>query len=349
MTACAFRQRPDLSYEQIGPQVERLTGAPAERWLREDGLLWRLVEAPDAMRRQMERAAGSPEGSSFVFCLRHAVTGRRRWIGEFRRPVIDDQGRVMAFEGVWLSWERLPEVETRLAQAAWKEALSAVTMGVVHDFNNALTGILSLSEYFLMQVDAQHPFHEGLTLVRQNTHQAAQLAHRLLRLHHDKPGSREYRDLSQVASNLEDILRRTLSKRIELTCQWAATPLPVEVDVVALQRVIVYLAQNAAQGIPDRGKIHFETSLHREPPTLERFVGTQPRAAAACLAVTDTGPGLPSDRWVSALDPLANVPGSLGLHEVKRFAETHGGALSAEPGEGGGATFRLWLPFVNLE
>jgi signal transduction histidine kinase len=226
--------------------------------------------------------------------------------------------------------------------------------GVVHDFNNALTGILSLSEYFLMQMDAQHPFHEGLTLVKQNTHKAAQLAHRLLRLHHDKPGSREYRDLSKVASDLEDILRRTIPKRIEVTCHWLATPLPVEVDAVELQQVIVYLAQNAVQAIPDHGKMHFETSLHREPPTLQRFVGVQPRAAAACLAVADTGPGLKTGPSVSVLDPFAhppgaNAPAALGLYQAKRFVETHGGALSVEPTEGSGTTFRLWLPFVNLE
>jgi len=353
-TACAFRQRPDFSFEQIGPQVERLTGVPAERWLRESDLFWRLVEAPASVRRRMERATASPEGLISAFCLRHALTGQRRWIAEFRRPVIDGQGRVTAFDGVWLGLERMDEMETRLAQAAWKEALSEVTMGVVHDFNNALTGILSLSEYFLMQIDAQHPFHEGLTLVKQSTHEAAQLANRLLRLHHDKPGTRECRDLSKVAGDLEDILHRTIPKRIEVTCQWAATPLPVEVDAVELQHVIVYLAQNGAQAIPDRGKVHFETSLHREPPTLQRFVGVQPQAAAACLTVTDTGPGLTTDPSVPVVDPFANPPGAiagaaLGLRQARRFVESHGGALSAEPAEGGGTAFRLWLPFVNLE
>jgi signal transduction histidine kinase len=353
-TGCAFRQRPDCSFEWIGPQVENLTGVPVERWVSDQDLFGRLVEDPEIVRRQVERAAASPEGSSCAFCLRHAVTGERRWIGEFRRPVIDAQRRVTAFDGVWLGLERMDEVAHRLAQAAWKEALSTVTMGVVHDFNNALTGILSLSEYFLMQVDAQHPFHEGLTLVRQNTHKAAQLAHRLLRLHHDKPGTREYRDLSQVARDLEDVLRRTIPKRIQVTCAWLAAPLPVEVDAVELQRVLVYLAQHAARAIPEHGTLRFETSFHREPPALQRFVGVQPRAAAACLAVTDSGPGSMPGPSGSGLDSWAHplgveVPGALALYQVKRFVEGHGGALSAESAEGTGTIFRLWLPFVNLE
>jgi signal transduction histidine kinase len=350
----AFRQRPDLSFDRISPEVEEWTGVPAERWQREKELFLRLVESPEQVKQQIEASAKSPEGVMHFFRLRHDRTGRVASIAECRRGVLDKNGRVLAYEGFWLDLTRLALAEKRLAAASWKEALSAVTMGVAHDFNNALTGILSLSEFFLSQTDAQHPFHEGLGIIKQNTHQAARLAHQLMRLHHDQPGKRDYRDLNTLASDLMDLLRRVIPKRIALTSQWAAGPLPVEVDAVEFQRVVLYLAQNAAEAIADRGEIRLETSFHREPPTLRHWVGVRPGVPSACLAVVDNGVGIPADNLRHVFEPFFTTKppdrgAGLGLHHARLFAEQHGGGISVDSREGQGSTFRVWLPFVVLE
>jgi signal transduction histidine kinase len=354
--AFPFRQRPDLTFGLVSPPMEELTGVPAIRWQREPGLLLQLVEIEDAevLKTRINRCAKSVEPIAHTFRLRHARTGRVAHVVEWRRALRDACGELCGYEGLWLdiTWHALPE--QRLASATWKEALSHATLGLAHDFNNALTGILSLSEHFLSQIDAQHPFHEGLWLIRQNSQRAAQLAHRLMRLHHDKPGTRDFRDLNALAADAFDLLRCVIPKRIDLTSQWVQTPLPVEVDAVECQRVIIYLALNAAEAIADRGRIHLETSLHRELPSLGCFVGRAPRPPAACLSVADSGAGIKAENLPRAFEPFfttkpAENAAGLGLYHASQFAQASGGAVAVESAEGVGSTFRVWLPWVDME
>src|SRR5262249_46214631 len=144
----------------------------------------------------------------------------------------------------------------------------------------------SLSDFFLGQVDAQHPFHEGLQYIGQNARLAAQLAHTLLRLHHEKTGPSEYRDLNTAAADAFALLHRVVPKRIELAGQWHEVPLPVEVDPVGLQRVMVYLALNAGEAVPEKGRLQFQTAPYSADPT-QRY---------GCFIVTGSGAGLQARR-----------------------------------------------------
>lgn len=354
MPAFAFCQRPDGRFERIGPEVEALTGVPPERWQTEKDLLTRLAEDPAALQRQIEASASSREGVVHTLRLRREGDGRLATVMECRRAVLDKAGQVHAFEGYWIDLTRLELAERRLATAAWAQALSPVTMGLAHDFNNALTGILSLSEFFLSQTDAQHPFHEGLGLIKQNTHQAARLAHQLMRIHHDKPGERSCRDLNTLVGDFMDLLRRVVPKRIGLTHQCCATPLPVKVDAVEFQQIVLHLVLNAVAVLPDRGAIHIETSLHASPPNLSHSSGGKLHGAQACLAVSDTGPGIEPAHLPRIFDPFFTTKppeqaSGLGLHLAGQFAGRHGGTISVESELGKGSTFRVWLPFVKLE
>jgi signal transduction histidine kinase len=350
----SFRQHPAGHFDRISPEIVNLTGAPPERWRLEPDLLFRLVEDREAFQRQIEAAARSPDGVVHTFRLRHEHTGRVSTVMECRRALLDESGGVCVYEGFWIDLTWWDAAEQRLAAAAWAEALSPVTMGVVHDFNNALTGILSLSEFFHSQTDAQHPFHEGLGLIKNNTHQAARLAHRLMRLHHEQPGTCECRDLNTLASDFMDLLRRVVPKRIAVTQQWATTPLPVKVDPVAFQQTVLFLVLNAVEAIVERGTIHLETSFHATPPVLGHAVGVRPRKKSACLGIVDSGVGIPTDHLARLFEPFFTTKSAkrglgLGLHLAGSFAESHGGAISAESEQGRGSTFRIWLPFVELE
>src|SRR6266481_940072 len=83
-------------------------------------------------------------------------------------------------------------LESRLLSSAWKTTLADLTPGLAHDFNNVLTGILAVSEVCLAQVDARHPFHEILSLIKQQVQEASQLVHRIARLHQEAPGCYDY-------------------------------------------------------------------------------------------------------------------------------------------------------------
>src|SRR5438876_8458880 len=167
--------------------------------------------------------------------------------------------------------------EERLLLLAWKETLADLTPGLAHDFNNALTGILALSEAHLAQMDAAHPFHETLLQIRARAHEASQALHRVSRLYGQKTGSRSYEDASSVAAEIMDVLRNVVSRRVEVRAKFCAEPLPVYVDAVDFRRVVLNLSMRAVHRLQDQGVVHFETSRHQSLPAVSRFEGALPR------------------------------------------------------------------------
>jgi signal transduction histidine kinase len=234
-----FRQRADLSFEYVSPRMFELTGVPLEVWQKERTCLSRVIHDLDAeeFSRQLQRATAGPEASECSFRVRHVVTNRVAYINEYRRAIKDGQGNLLGFAGFWSDVTRQTLSERRLATAAWKETLGLLTLGLSHDFNNVLAGTLALTESFLDQVPADHPFHEGLALIKQNTEQAAQLVKRIAQLHRGKVGNPGYQNLNEIMADSVDLLRKVIPKRIELVTVPAANALPLYVDALELQQV----------------------------------------------------------------------------------------------------------------
>ena len=350
-----FRQRPDLSFEFASARLEELTGHTIADWQHQPNLFWQVIHELDVeeVKRQLHVAGQSADGVASNFRVRHGVTGRVSYISEFRRAHRDAAGRVTGYEGFWQDVTRQTVAERRLASAAWKETLGLLTLGLAHDFNNVLAGTLSLSESFLSQIETDHPFHEGLTLVKRNTQQAAQLVQRIAQLHLGKTGTRSYQDLNELVKDGSVLLRTIVPKRIELTTELASAPLPLYVDAVEFRQVLINLALNAAEAMPEQGRLTLRASQPETLPRMEQYAGTPPRAPAVCLAVSDTGQGIKTRLLPLIFDPFfttkpMNRGSGLGLYNARLFAEKHQGAISVESEEGRGATFRLWLPLADF-
>src|SRR5262249_7318681 len=161
-------------------------------WGRQPQRFWQVVHEADIedLRRQIQRAPLAPQGTTSTYRIRNLKTGRVAYVLEHRQAVTSSNGLLLGYEGVWLDITRQTIASKRRSSAAWKETLSILPMGLAHDFSNIMAGIHSLSETFLSQVDAQHPFSEGLGLIRAHSLQASQLVHRIIHLHHGKTGER---------------------------------------------------------------------------------------------------------------------------------------------------------------
>lgn len=350
-----FRQRPDLSFEFVSARAAELTGIPAPDWLAAGPVLPRILHELDVdeFARQLQRVAQSPDGSECALRFRHAVTGRVAYVTEFRRALRGPDGQLAGYAGFWTDATRQTLSERRLATAAWKETLGLLTLGLSHDFNNVLAGTLALTESFLYQTPPDHPFREGLQLIKQNTEQAALLVRRIAQLHRGKVGNPGYQNLNEIVTDSVDLLRKVIPRRIELIPAPAPGPLALYVDAVELQQVLINLALNAADAMPERGTLHLETSLHPALPPLGHHVGTPPRTPAVCLAVRDTGTGIKARHLPFLFDAFfttkpMNKGSGLGLYNARIFAEKHAGAIEVESVEGEGTTFRLWLPQADF-
>jgi signal transduction histidine kinase len=348
-----FTQRPDFSVAFATPNLEPLTGISQARGTAPPTQFWDLVHELDApeLRRQIKHAAEAGAAVTTTYRIRHALTGRVTHVQEQRRPVLDRAGRLLGYEVAWQDVTRRSVAEKRLATAAWKETLAVLTLGLVHDFRNIVAGIHSLSESFLAQIDSKNPFHEGLSLIKQNSLQASELIQRVISLHLGQAGERTYHDLNTVVSDLADLMGRIVKRRIKVTLELAPGQLPIHADLVELRQVVINLMLNAAEAMPDGGQLTLRTSCHENLPPLAYKKGVLPRLPCLCLAIQDTGSGIKEEHlqsvFISHFTTKAKGSG-FGLYNAQLAIEKHRGLISVESQPGLGACFTIWLPRADF-
>jgi PAS domain S-box-containing protein len=344
-----FSQRPDFSLSFASPNILELTGVSAADWPAQPQRFWDVIHHLDSdeLRQQIQRSVQSRSDSTSSFRVRHAVSGKVSHVLEHRRPVFSRNGLLLGYDVVWQDVTRQTVAENRLSTSAWKETLAVLTLGMAHDFRNIMAGIHSLSESFLARMDPENAFREGMTLIRQNSMQASQLVQRMISLHLGQPGERAYHDLNEIARDLTGLVSKILSRSIQVEMELAPEQLPIHADIVELRQSIINLMLNAADAMPDGGKLTLRTSRHEQMPVVTNLRGTLPRLPCVCLTVLDTGCGIAERHLVSIFDPFftTKTKGTgLGLYNARIAIENHRGAISVDSKEGLGTSFRVWLP-----
>jgi PAS domain S-box-containing protein len=348
-----FSQRPDFSVQFISPNIEELTGISGSQCMDQPQWFWRLVHEMDTaeLEQQFKRCVQNRAPITNTYRIRHALTGRVAYIMEHRQPAISKNGLLLGYEVVWLDVTRQTIAEKRLSTAAWKETLAVLTLGMAHDFTNIIAGIHSLSESFLTDMAQDHPFREGLGLIKNNSLQASQLVKRMVHLHVGQTGERGYHSLNDVTSDLVDLVKKILPRRIRTSTDLSPKQLAVYLDVVEFRQVVINLILNAADAMPNGGALTLHTSRHARLPELRNFKGVLPRLPCVCLTIEDTGSGIKERHLASIFDPFftTKAKGSgLGLYNARIAIEKHQGAISVTSEDGVGTKFCLWLPEADF-
>jgi PAS domain S-box-containing protein len=350
-----FSQRPDFSFAFVSPKIEELTGIPAQEWRRNSKHFWEVIHESDAepLTTRLRDGIRSPGDMTGTFRIRHVQTGRVTYLWEHRQPVRSSNGLLLGYEGIWLDITRQTIAERRLLNMSWKENLGTLTIGLAHDFCNIMTGIIALSETYEASLEENSSLREGLNLIRSTAMQAGQLSMRLRQLHQGSPGEKNYHDLNEIVGTLADVLQKVLPRRARVQTQLAGKQLPIYADAFELRQVIVNLAMNAVDAMPNGGKLIFRTSFHEEPPDAANLQGSLAKVPTVCLSVADTGVGIPQRMLNSIFDPFFTTKplgkgSGLGLYNTRLFAEKHGAGISVETMERTGTTFHLWFPMANF-
>jgi PAS domain S-box-containing protein len=255
-------------------------------------------------------------------------------------------------EGAWEALRKVQAEEQRAAlheqlrQAAKMEAVGRLAGGVAHDFNNLLSVILSYSRFALESMGEADPLRQDLEEIRQAGERAAALTRQLLAHSRKQVLQVSTLDLNEVVTGIEPMLRRLLGEDLELRLELAARPWPVRADRGQLEQVVVNLAVNARDAMPDGGRVTIRTA--------NLVAGAEPgpapwSAACALLEVADTGIGMDEPTRARVFEPFFTTkePGKgtgLGLATVYGIVKQSGGDVRVESSPGGGSTFRLALP-----
>jgi signal transduction histidine kinase len=350
-----FSQRPDFTFAFVSPKIEELTGIPAQEWRRNSKHFWNVIHESDAepLMARLRNGLRTPSDMTAMFRIRHIQTGRVTYLWEHRQPVLSSNGLLLSYEGIWLDTTRQTIAERRLLNMSWKENLGTLTMGLAHDFCNIMTGIISLSETYEASLEENSSLRDGLHLIRSTAMQAGQLSNRLRQLHQGSPGDKNYHDLNEIVASLADVLQKVLPRRARVQTEIAEKQLPISVDAFELRQVIVNLALNGVDAMPNGGGLIFRTSFHQQAPDAANVQGALPKVPSVCLSVSDTGMGIPQRMFNSIFDPFFTTKplgkgSGLGLYNTRLFAEKHGAAISVESKERAGTTFHIWFPMANF-
>jgi two-component system, cell cycle sensor histidine kinase and response regulator CckA len=258
--------------------------------------------------------------------------------------------------GVWLFGRDVTErrrLEERLRQAQKMEAVGQLAGGIAHDFNNLLTAIVGYADVALGELgdSSVERLRAELSGIKQTAARAAELTHQLLALSRRQVMQPRVLDLNVVVADAAQLLRSVLGGRITVVTETAGEVPYVEADAAQLEQVLVSLALNARDAMPEGGTLRLCTSrrtvLGEEAGRLDI-----PPGEYAALSVADTGHGIPAEIRGRIFDPFFTtkpfgVGTGLGLAAVHGVVRQSGGTVELESPESGGSLFHLYLPAVS--
>ncbi|MEH3107203.1 MAG: ATP-binding protein [Sphingomonas fennica] len=244
---------------------------------------------------------------------------------------------------------RRSAAESQLRQLQKMEAVGQLTGGIAHDFNNMLAviiGGLNLMQRRLERGDAD--VGRYVEAAMDAAGRAAALTQRLLAFARQAPLSPEAVDANRLVAGLADLLERTLGERVRLETVLGAGLWKARADPNQLENVIINLAVNARDAMPDGGCLTIETSNAHMDEAYAAEEGTR-AGQYVLIAVTDTGSGMDADTMARAFDPFFTTKGvgkgtGLGLSQVFGFASQSGGHVKCYSEVGHGTTFKVYLP-----
>ncbi len=320
--------------------------------------------------RLFKSGAHPPE---FYAALWRTILGRDSWQGELtnRRkdgglfqasltisPIVDPQGRMTHFVGIYRDVTEHKKLERQLLQAQKMQSVGTLAGGVAHEFNNLLAGINGYASLALREPDVGPTVREFLRNVVDLSERAAALTRQLLAFARKPALSRQPTSIPDLVRGTAELVSRTLHLEVgvEVEADAPDAPLVVEADANQLQQALVNLALNArdaltadANSSPNPPQILFRLRSTKTTQVRAAFPQSVPPGDYVLLQVEDRGSGMSAEVLNQALDPFFTTKEvgqgtGLGLPMVFGIVQGHQGWLTIDSAPGQGTCVSVYLP-----
>ena len=344
----------DGMIEYVNQAFEEMNGYARDFVVGKNASLLNSGENDPAVFRQLWKTilAGSRYRGVMVNRKR---TGETYQIEQSISPVRDEGGNITHFIASGRDLTEHRKLEAQLLQAQKLDAIGCLAGGVAHDFNNLLTIITSYAELALDEAPPQTALHTRIREVLTATGRAAELTRQLLAFSRKQPQSLRVVDLNSVVGNIVNTLRRLVGEDIEISFVADPEIAPVRVDPVQIEQILMNLASNARDAMPQGGMLLIGT---RRAHLDDSYVGAKPALIATgdyvVLSAQDNGCGIPPDQLPHIFEPFyttkpAGQGTGLGLATVYGIVKQNNGFVWAYSEVGMGTVLRIYLPCVRKE
>ncbi len=246
----------------------------------------------------------------------------------------------------------LRERDEQLRQAQKIEAIGRLAGGVAHDFNNVLTAIMGYADLLMDDFREDDPRYRDLGEIKKAAERAAALTRQLLAFSRKQVLQPIILDVNEVVGNIDRLLRRLLGDEIEFTIDPGPSLGRVRADAGQLEQVLINLAVNARDAMPEGGRLFITTrnaDITREEATARPPI--EP-GSYVLLTVADTGHGIDPTIRAHVFEPFFTTKPQgqgtgLGLATVYGVVKQSGGYIFLDSDPGKGTTFRIYLPQVG--
>src|SRR5262245_6955390 len=289
------------------------------------------------------------EGRSDIAPVEAALTGSaERWANFFVLAVEEEDRDSEAAIVYALETTAQRTLENRFQQQQKMESVGQLAGGIAHDFNNVLSAIMMATDFLLNAHKPTDPSFKDIMQIKQNANRAAALVRQLLAFSRKQTLRPQVLDLGETLSDLGMLLKRLIGEKVTLNTVHGRDLWPVKVDISQFEQVIVNLAVNARDAMPDGGKLTLRTAnITAEECGKFAYKGMH-RADYVLVEVSDTGTGIPPDIIEKIFEPFFTTKEvgkgtGLGLSTVYGIVKQTGGFIYADS-EPGRTSFRIFLP-----
>ena len=264
-------------------------------------------------------------------------------------PILDNEGKVVAAVVAFFNTTDRRSLEAQLRQSQKMEAIGRLAGGVAHDFNNILTVIRMSSEFLLEDLpDTNESRHEAKEILKA-ADRAAALTRQLLAFSRRQVLNSRLVVLNEIVEGLDGMLRRVVPENIEVKTELEAQLGPIRADTGQLEQVLLNLVINAADAMPNGGRLNIRTSNVKVDSAFSAGHLDVGPGSYVCLTVSDTGHGMDKETASRMFEPFFTTKPvgkgtGLGLATVHGIVTQTGGKIwvYSEPGQG--TTFKIFIP-----
>jgi two-component system cell cycle sensor histidine kinase/response regulator CckA len=240
-------------------------------------------------------------------------------------------------------------LQEQFAQSQKMEAVGKLAGGVAHDFNNVLSAIMMATDFLIQAHKPSDPSFGDIIQIQQSSNRAKSLVRQLLAFSRRQTMQAEVVELNEALEELANMLRRLIGERVKLEPVYGRDLWPVKVDVSQLTQVVINLAVNAHDAMPDGGKLTVRTANVTEAEAAKLPYKAMPPADYVLIEVSDTGTGIPPEIIGQIFEPFFTTKDvgkgtGLGLSTVYGIIKQTNGFIFVDSTLGKGTTFRIYLP-----